>query len=254
MSMHYFLQKVFHKIKRVPVVAIKHIRWFLTIRYIYNKNGIEFGGPTELFYHPMHRMMLYPYVKSLDGGNIFEDNFFQNSLSSTFTYYKNRSGIQYSLDIADEKSISLLPSTYDFILSSHNIEHIANPISALILWKRILKQGGYVLAVMPHKEYTFDRKRPYTTLEHLIDDYKKNTQEDDMTHREEQVLLHDWTMGGMKDFEELSLQNGKTRVIHHHCFDTELVRNMFEYAGYTTLKSYYIGDGNIVYLGKVISS
>ena len=242
--------RILRKIKRTPQELTMSWKWWNTIHHILNKDGIEFGGPTELFYDRRHRMMLYPYIRSLDGGNIFEDNFFQNELTNTFTYYKKKAGRRFNVDAASRDSLSRIDNTYDFILSSHQIEHIANPIQALIDWKKLLKKNGYVLAILPHKEYTFDHRRPLTTIEHLLEDLQNKTKEDDRTHIQEQIEFHDWEYGGLPGFEELSKKNDKTRVIHHHCFDTDLVKKMFESAHYTTIQCYYMKDGNIVYLGK----
>lgn len=245
-----FILRVLRKIRRMPQECAKQWKWWDTVRFLYNKDGIEFGGPTELFYHPMHRMKLYPYIKSLDGCNIFENNFFQSNLNSIFSYHKNKTGVCFNVDTADIESLKNIKKKYDFILSSHHIEHIANPIKAITAWKDILKKDGYVLAILPHKEYTFDKMRPLTKLSHIIEDYKKNTLESDSTHIQEQIKLQDWSMCGMKDFENLSKRNAETRVVHHHCFNTQLVKEMFEYAKYRTVKCYYIGNGNIVYLGQ----
>lgn len=245
--------RIIRKIKRLPKELYLRWRWWNTIKYLYNKDGIEFGGPTELFYHPMHRMMLYPYIQSLDGCNIFENNFFQNDLDSTFTYYKGRTGSRFNIDTANTESLKKITRKYNFILSSHHIEHIANPIKAIIAWKEILTNSGYILAIIPNKEHTFDKKRPLTKMSHMIEDYTNNIGEDDITHTQEQLDLQDWSMCGMHDFENLSKINEKTRVVHHHCFDTNLVQSLFEYCGYITTQCYYAGNGNIVYLGKKAS-
>ena len=33
---------------------------------------------------------------------------------------------------------------FDFIISSHTLEHLANPIKALKEWERVIKKGGYI--------------------------------------------------------------------------------------------------------------
>jgi hypothetical protein len=67
------------------------------------------------------------------------------------------------------------------VLSSHCLEHVANPILALREWLRVMTPDGTLVLVLPHKEGTFDHQRPTTTLGHMIDDYER---EDDMTPRE----------------------------------------------------------------------
>ncbi len=60
-------------------------------------------------------------------------------------------------------------NVWDFVISSHVIEHFYDPIKTVEEWLRVTKPGGYVYIIAPHKERTFDRDRPRTTLEELID-------------------------------------------------------------------------------------
>jgi SAM-dependent methyltransferase len=41
------------------------------------------------------------------------------------------------------------PETYDFVASSHCLEHLGNPTIALENWLRITKVGGHVIIVVP---------------------------------------------------------------------------------------------------------
>ena len=59
-------------------------------------------------------------------------------------------------------------SSYDFVISSHVLEHFPDPIAALEEWYRVVRNGGFIFAIIPHKERTFDRDRPRTTLCELI--------------------------------------------------------------------------------------
>ena len=141
------------------------------IQVLNNKHGLEFGGPTELFSNPSHNMLLYPHV-TLDGGNIFENNHFQNIITDTYNYY-GKIGNQFNVDCADPYLDKILPPTkYDFIVTSHVIEHIANPINAIKNWLNLLKNDGYVLSIIPDYRYCFDRKRPLTTIQHMISQVK----------------------------------------------------------------------------------
>lgn len=58
--------------------------------------------------------------------------------------------------------------SYDFVVSSHVIEHFFDPIKAIKEWLRVVKVGGYVYIISPHKERTFDKERLRTTLGILI--------------------------------------------------------------------------------------
>ena len=152
-------------------------KWTEIVKKIENSSALEFGGPTELFYSPPHNMMLYPHLSSVDGANIFEDNHFQKEkLDNNFKYFQGKKpGTRYNVDAASESDINKIKKKYDLLLSSHHIEHIANPIKAIKLWKKLLNDSGKILAIIPNKNSCFDHKRPTTTLEHLIDFYNFNS-------------------------------------------------------------------------------
>lgn len=214
-----------------------------------NLKGIEFGGPTELFSEPQHNMLLYPYV-NLDGGNIISNNYFQTNISSNFIY-GDKIGRQYDVDCTNEDQLKKLRK-YDFVVSSHAIEHFANPIHTLKSWEKyLLNSGGYILSIIPDYQYCFDRNRPLTTIDHLIADYVEDVGEGDTTHIEEQKQLHDWSYGGHHQFYELCKINHLTRVVHHHTFNIELVEELFAYCGFEKILSFKHDELNIVNLSKI---
>lgn len=221
----------------------------LVINSLRDKSGIEFGGPTELFSVPHYGMHLYPHV-NLDGGNIIKNNYFQSNLGSNFLYGE-KLGRQYDVDCTNEDQLKKLKK-YDFVVSSHAIEHFANPIYTLKLWEKyILKSGSYILTIIPDYQYCFDRNRPLTSMDHLIADYVEDIGEDDKTHIEEQKELHDWSYGGHPQFYDLCEINHLTRVVHHHTFTIELVEELFSYCGFKKILSFKQDELNIVNLSKV---
>jgi len=124
-------------------------------------------------------------------------------------------------------------SKYDFVLGSHCLEHMANPIKAIEEWLRVLKKDGLIFLVLPNKDHCFDHKRSVTYFNHLVEDYKINTGEDDLTHLNEILELHDLEMdkpAGTKDqFRERSLKNFENRTLHHHVFDLDLLKEIFQW-------------------------
>lgn len=59
--------------------------------------------------------------------------------------------------------------TFDYIISSHNFEHIPNPIRFLQGSARVLKPGGIISMAIPDRRACFDYFRPITTLSEWID-------------------------------------------------------------------------------------
>jgi SAM-dependent methyltransferase len=57
-----------------------------------------------------------------------------------------------------------LHGTFDYIVSSHNFEHLANPTKFLRGCAAILKPGGLVTMAVPDYRACFDYFRPYTVI------------------------------------------------------------------------------------------
>jgi SAM-dependent methyltransferase len=134
------------------------------------------------------------------------------------------SGRQYIAEATDLREVA--DGSYDLVLSSHTLEHSANPLRALAEWRRVLADDGALIVVLPHKDGTFDHRRPTTTLEHLKDDERSGTDETDLTHLDEILELHDLARdpgaGDATSFEARSRDNATNRALHHHVFDTAL--------------------------------
>lgn len=90
-------------------------------------------------------------------------------------------------DILDDaEDLKAVPAeSQDFVIANHVIEHMANPIKALISWSNALKVGGRLFLAVPDKRFTFDKERPYTALSHLFEDYEHPSRERDFAHFQE---------------------------------------------------------------------
>lgn len=91
--------------------------------------------------------------------------------------------------VAPGDAIPLPDASQDFIVSSHVLEHFTNPVKALIEWDRLLKPGGIIFMIVPHKERTSDKGKARTLLQHLIGDYQNGTTE---TNGDENGHEHVW--------------------------------------------------------------
>jgi SAM-dependent methyltransferase len=213
------------------------------------KKGIEIGGPSDIFKSD-GLIPLYPNLGCLDNCNFSGSTTWEGVLveGMNFCFDPRRPvGFQYIREAADLRGIE--SERYDFVLSSHMIEHLANPLRALHEWRRIISPNGFLVLVTPHYKGTFDHRRPVTTLEHLLEDYEQRVDEADLTHLEEVLELHDLERdpgsNGYQEFKERCLRNVEYRCIHHHVFDTEAVVQLLDKAGFEllaieVLESYHI--------------
>jgi SAM-dependent methyltransferase len=70
----------------------------------------------------------------------------------------------------------------DFIVCSHVLEHLANPLRAIDDFHRVLRPGGTLLILLPDRRRTFDKDRLPTELGHVIADFDAGEVEVDDEH------------------------------------------------------------------------
>lgn len=176
--------------------------------------ALEPGGPSALFGR-LGVTPVYSRLASLDTLDYAEHTLWSSSSNSDIVPRRRLIGEAGRLnDVAD--------GSYDALLASHVLEHLANPLGALAEWQRVVRPGGHLLLVVPHRDGTFDHRRPVTTLEHMRHDAQLETGEDDLTHLEEVLALHDLARDpGARNravFEQRCRENFAIRGMHHHVF------------------------------------
>ena len=72
--------------------------------------------------------------------------------------------------VAPGHDLPLADKSYDYVFASHVIEHLPDPIAGLAEWTRVARR--YVFLVVPHRDRTFDRDRPLTPVEELVERHR----------------------------------------------------------------------------------
>jgi SAM-dependent methyltransferase len=131
--------------------------------------------------------------------------------------------------------------TYDFLISSHQLEHCMSPITAIENQLRVVKKGGTLFYAIPNKYKTFDKNRPVTCFEKLEDHYAHDIRMKESYSQEEQAywetLIIDCydeyllNVDHMKDQSERR-KIGKDRMdkkldIHFHTFTPKSTYDFF---------------------------
>jgi SAM-dependent methyltransferase len=226
----------------------------LLVKVVSEGKGVEIGGPSSIF-GDQGILPVYAKIPSLDNCNFKNNTLWNSDLyeGQSYAYHPTQNnGCQFVRDGIDLQCIQ--DETYDFLVSSHALEHIANPIKALIEWKRILRSQGYLILVLPCKEGNFDHKRPNTSLVHLLADYINNTQEDDLTHLDEILSLHDlsrdpWA-GTFDTFKQRASDNFNNRSLHHHIFHPKMLSDLMKYLHMDIIKIATIDLTHIVVIAQ----
>jgi SAM-dependent methyltransferase len=122
--------------------------------------------------------------------------------------------------IADGEKLSFHDCSLDFVVASHVVEHLRNPIGAIDSWTRTLKDGGYLILVIPHKNFTFDKDRSITPISHLADDAEHPSNESDFSHYLEFAELVNKKTGEGIEIEARRLCESRYSI-HMHVFDNQ---------------------------------
>ena len=80
--------------------------------------------------------------------------------------------------------------SFDYIISSHNFEHLPNPIKFLQGCAKVLKPGGYLSMAVPDKRACFDYFRPISTLTGWVEAHIEDRNRPSLRQVFEQNLLH----------------------------------------------------------------
>lgn len=189
-----------------------------------NKIGIEIGGPSP------NANIIYQNAISIDNV-IFSKCTIWSNHTDEYNYYHDKKG---KVIVNDAVDISLVQNeSYDFCFSSHSLEHIANPLKAIKEWLRIIKNGGYIMIIVPEKSVCFDHKRNYSKFSTLLSQFEKNVGEDDLSTLPEILLNHDLSMDGaagdLGAFTKRSLDNFNNRCLHHYVYNDELLMEICNY-------------------------
>jgi len=130
--------------------------------------------------------------------------------------------------IGDACNIPLPDHSVDFVISSHVIEHVFDPISAVNEWKRVTRFEGIIYIICPLKEYVPGENRPFTKLTELIDWYKGKIKPENVKMFENQQGI-DNDQGLPVEYIHEILANHETG--HFTVFDMNLMLEICCYCG-----------------------
>lgn len=123
---------------------------------------------------------------------------------------------------------------YDFIYSSHVLEHHPNFLAALKEQIRIIKVGGAVYIKLPNKFHTYDRYRDTTPASRIIERYENNEHDyciDDALDILNNTYEHpNYTNRTLEEAKRLIKENDGTH--HFFTYDTTNLLTLMEYAQY----------------------
>ena len=108
------------------------------------RTGIEIGGPSQVF--SRHGLFpVYAIAGRVDNCNFADTTVWQGQIREVHYDPERPPGFQF---VAEATALERIPTaSYDFVLGSHVLEHVANPLLALAAWKRVLKHEGTLVVL-----------------------------------------------------------------------------------------------------------
>jgi SAM-dependent methyltransferase len=105
--------------------------------------------------------------------------------------------------VAPGDELPFAEDSYDFVFSSHVVEHFPDPIKALREWVRVARR--YVVVIVPHRDRTFDADRPLTSVEELLERHSSGFASEEDRH---------WSVWTCESFLDMC-EAADLRVIAH---------------------------------------
>jgi SAM-dependent methyltransferase len=163
---------------KFPESALAH-------KYLDGLKGVEIGGSAHNSF-------------GLDTINV-------DRLGDMDTHFKKceieRCGEAMKVDVVAEGNKLPFPDkSFDFVISSHVIEHFYDPISALLEWARVAKK--YIFIIVPHRQRTFDAGKELTKVIDLHNRYHSKAIKEDEFRGEH------WSVFEPPNFNELCVLIG----------------------------------------------
>jgi SAM-dependent methyltransferase len=135
----------------------------LADRYLLGLRGVEIGGAAHNDFF-------------LDTVNVD-----YQTAPSTADAQLRYTGRRMTVDvIARADALPFGDDSYDFVLASHVLEHIPDPIAALRDWTRVARR--YVLIILPQPTNEFDAHRELTTADELFERHRDGFSSEEDRH------------------------------------------------------------------------
>jgi SAM-dependent methyltransferase len=137
------------------------------------------------------------------------------------------------LNLDTDRMSPIADMSQDFIVASHILEHMADPLGLLAEIYRTLRPGGVAIIFLPDRRRTFDQRRSPTPLAHLIEDHAQRATTVSDEHLEDFLRNTDtWepSWDGDSELRRRAYELHRQRSIHVHCWSQDEFIEVLEHS------------------------
>jgi SAM-dependent methyltransferase len=133
------------------------------------------------------------------------------------------------VDLIDNgETLQSIPNgSVDFIIANHFMEHCEDFLGTLLVHASKLRDGGVLFYAIPNRQFTFDKDRPNTPFEHLVEDLQNGPDESRLQHCLEWARLVEKKSEPQASVRARELHAAGSRI-HFHAWDA---RSLFHCLG-----------------------
>lgn len=194
------------------------VRTFLAAQYFHGQ-GIEIGALS----HPMR----LPPGCTVRYADAFTSDELRRQYSITLQGYEI-----VDVDIITDAHLltGVDDASQDFVIANHVFEHLGDPLLALRNMLRVLRPGGVLFLAIPDQRHTFDRDRPCTPFEHVLDDHRHGPERSREAHCREWLRLAEKAPESEIEDRVQALMLDHHHGIHLHVWSQFEILNLFDRA------------------------
>lgn len=198
---------------------------------IRGRDALEIGGPTP------GEIGIYGWLRSCDNVAQFADPAHQReSFDAATSYWPDGVDEAGKYIIADAETLAI-DKTYGVVYASHVLEHMKDPLRALLSWDRVLEPGGALFLILPWKNNTFDQYRPANTFEQLAQKFVRKSYMSDFEQTVRAIDMdRDYGFPPGSNFEDLRRRTlgspEGSEMLHYHVFDLHLLKQLLKCLDY----------------------